>query len=91
VQLRDQAIYGLVGADVPPVIAGIGPHVGNVTAREAPVEPAHLHVAEVLEQIDRCPAGRQPAAANLVGGQAAHLVYQPVAEEIEVSQKDLGA
>jgi hypothetical protein len=90
VEVRDQAIHGLVGGDIPAVIPGIGPRLGDVTALEAPVEPAHLDVPEVLEQLDRCPAGRQPAAANLVRGQAAYLVHQPVTEEIEVPQENLG-
>jgi hypothetical protein len=68
VQAGQEAGQGLVGTDCPAAVLVVGPGVGEVTALEAPLEPAQLDVAQVLEQFQRRPAGRQPAAAQLLGG-----------------------
>jgi hypothetical protein len=67
-QAGQEAGQGLVGLDRPAAVLAVGPGVGEVSALEAPLEPAQLDVAQVLEQLQRRPAGRQPAAAQLVGG-----------------------
>jgi hypothetical protein len=67
-QAGQEAGQGLLGPDRPAAVLVIGPRVGEVAALETPLEPAQLDVAQVLEQLQRRPAGRQPAAAQLVGG-----------------------
>jgi hypothetical protein len=67
-QAGQEAGQGLAGTDRPAAVLAVGPGVGEVAALEAPLEPAQLDVAQVLEQLQRRPAGRQPAAAQLVGG-----------------------
>jgi hypothetical protein len=80
---------GLLGPDRPAAVPVIGPRVGEVAALETPLEPAQLDVAQVLEQLQRRPAGRQPAAAQLVGGQGLQLGGQPGPEKIQVAEEDL--
>ncbi len=70
VQGRDQPGECLLRSDVPAVIAAVTPGIGDIAAFEALFEPPHLHEGEVLEQPERCPAGRQPAAAQFAAGQA---------------------
>ena len=91
-QVSQQAGQGLLGADVPPAALAVGPRIADVAAAlEAPLEPAQLDVAQVLGQLERRPAGRQPAAAQLGGGQGLELAGQPGPEVIQVAEEDLGA
>jgi hypothetical protein len=89
-QAGQQGRQGVLRSERPAAVHGVGPGVGEVAALEAPLEPAQLDVAQVLEQFQRRPAGRQPAAAQLGGGQGLQLAGQPVAEEVQVAQEDLG-
>jgi hypothetical protein len=93
--LREQVIKQggerLIGADGPAIAVAVTPRVADVTALEAPYEPAQLDVAQVLDQLERRPAGRQPAAAQLGGGQGPQLAGQLGPEVVQVSQEDLGA
>jgi hypothetical protein len=91
VQVGQQAGQGLLGFDVPAALFLIGPRVGEGTALEAPLEPAQLDVAQVLGQLKRRPARRQPAAGQFGGGQRLQLVGQSVAEVVQVAEEDLGA
>jgi hypothetical protein len=91
VQVGQQARQGLPGSDVPAAVLGIGPRVGEGAALEAPLEPAQLDVAQVLGQLQRRPAGRQPAAGQLGGGQRLQLGGQPGPEVVQVAEEDLGA
>jgi hypothetical protein len=90
-QVSQQGGQGLVRADMPPAALGVGPRIVDVAALEAPLEPAQLDVAQVLGQLERRPAGRQPAALQLGGGQGLELVGQPGPEVVQVAEEDLGA
>jgi hypothetical protein len=91
VQVDQQAGQALLGSDVPATVLVISPRVGEDTALEAPLEPAQLDVAQVLGQLQRRPAGRQPAAGQLGGGQRLQLGSQPGPEVVQVAEEDLGA
>ena len=91
VQVGQQARQGLPGSDVPAAVLGIGPRVGEGAALEAPLEPAQLDVAQVFGQLQRRPAGGQPAAGQLGGGQRLQLGGQPGPEVVQVAEEDLGA
>jgi hypothetical protein len=91
VQAGQQGLAGLPGRDMPAAVLVIGPRVGDGAALEAPLEPAQLDVAQVLGQFQRRPAGRQPAAGQLGGGQRLQLGGQPGAEVVQVAEEDLGA
>ena len=72
---------------------GWSPH-GSATgpALESPLKPAQLDVGEVLEQLKRRPAGRQPGAPQLVGRAArAASAASWAAEVAEVAGEHLGA
>ena len=73
VQRREQLVERLTGCDVPPVVPVVAPRLDDVAALEAPLEPPQLDVGQVLEQLDRRPAGRQPAgpAAHRLGARRA--------------------
>lgn len=90
-EVGEQAGWRVAGGQGPAVVGAVGPGVGQVLALEAPLEPAALDVAEVLEQLKRGPAGRQAGAAQLGGGQRLDLVGQAGAEVVEVAEEDLGA
>src|SRR5215472_11541076 len=67
-QRRGQRLQRLIGSDVPPAVALVAPRVADVAAAlEPPLQPAHLDVGQVLEQVDGGPARRQPARAQLGG------------------------
>jgi hypothetical protein len=89
-QVGQEAGQGFLGPDGPAAIGVIGPWVGEGAALEAPLEPAQLDVAQVLGQLERCPAGRQPAAVQLGGGQGLQLAGQLGPEVVQVTQEDLG-
>jgi hypothetical protein len=72
-QVSQEAGQGLPGTYLPAAVLLVGPRVGDGAALEAPLEPAKLHVAQVLDQLERRPAGGQPAAAELRGGQGRQL------------------
>jgi hypothetical protein len=91
VQASQQARQALLGSDVPAAVFVIGPRVGEGPALEAPLEPAQLDVTQVLGQLQRRPAGRQPAAGQLGGGQRLQLGGEPGAEVVQVAEEDLGA
>jgi hypothetical protein len=76
---------------VPAIALAVGPRVTDVTALEAPLEPAQLDIAQVLDQLERGPAGRQAAAAEFGGGQGFELAGQLGPEVVEVAAEDLGA
>jgi hypothetical protein len=90
-QVSQQAGQRLVRADGPAVAVGVGPWFADDAALEAPLQPAQLDVAQVLGQLERRPAGRQPAAAQFGGGQRLELADQPGPEVVQVAQEDLGA
>src|SRR6516225_7637921 len=90
-QLANQVIEGLRRADVPAVVPPSAPGVTDVAALEPPFQPAQLDVPQVPEQLDRRPAGRQPAAAQLAIGQLAQLGRQPVPEVVKVAKEHFGA
>jgi hypothetical protein len=90
-QAGQEGGQGVLRSDGPAAVDGVGPGVGEVAALEAPLEPAQLDVAQVLEQFQRGPGGRQPAAGQLGGGQGLQLAGQPVTEEVQVAEEDLGA
>jgi hypothetical protein len=90
-QVGHEAGQGLLGSDRPAAISTIGPRVGDLAALEAPLEPAQLHVPQVLGQLERRPAGGEPAAAQLGGGQRLQLAGQPGPEIVQVADEDLGA
>jgi hypothetical protein len=90
-QAGQEAGQGLVGPDMPAAVFLVRPRVGEVAALEAPLEPAQLDVAQVLEQLKRRPAGRQGAAAQLAGGQGLQLLGQPGPEIVQVAEEQLGA
>jgi len=71
VQRGEEALQGLVWRHVPAVVGVIAPRVGDGAAFEAPLKPAQLDVRQVLEQLKRRPAGRDPAAPQFVGWQPA--------------------
>jgi hypothetical protein len=48
-QVIQEADEGLAGADVPAVALAVAPRLADVAALEAPLEPAELDVAQVLE------------------------------------------
>jgi hypothetical protein len=64
---------------------------GDRAAFEAPLQPPQLVMRNMLEQLDRRPAGRQPAAAQLAVRQGLKLAHQPGAEVLQVPEEDLGA
>jgi hypothetical protein len=70
---------------------GPRPRVGDRAAFEAPIQPAQLVMGKMLEQLDRRPAGRQPAAAQLAAAQGFQLAHQPGAKVVEVPEEDFGA
>ena len=90
-QVGHEAGQGLLRADGPAVAVAVAPRVGELAALEAPLEPAQLDVAQVLDQLQRRPAGRQPAAAQLGGGQGLQLASQLRPEVVQVAEEDLGA
>ena len=71
VQREEENLEGLLRWHVPAALAKVAPRVGDVAPFEAPLEPSHLDVGQVLEQLEGGPAGRQPAPPQLPGGQAA--------------------
>jgi len=81
----------LVGGDVPAAITVVGPGVADTAAVEAPLQPAQLVMGDVLEQLDRRPARRKPAAPQLAGRQRFQFAHQPGPEIVEVAEEDLGA
>jgi hypothetical protein len=91
VQAGQQGLAGLPGPDMPAAVLVIGPRVVEGAALEAPLQPAQLDVAQVLGQLQRRPAGGQPAAGQFGGGQGLQLGGQPGAEEVQVAEEDLGA
>ena len=90
-QVGHEAGQGLPRADGPAVAIAVTPRVGELAAFEAPLEPAQLDVAQVLDQLQRRPAGRQPATAQFGGGQRLQLGGQPGPEVVQVAEEDLGA
>jgi len=90
-QVGQEAGQGLLGPDGPAAIAVVGPWVGEMTALEAPLEPAQLDVTQMPEQLERVPAGGQRASAELGGGEALQLAGQPGPEKVQVAEEDLGA
>jgi hypothetical protein len=90
-QVSEQRGGGFLVGDGPAVAVAVGPWVSDVAAFEAPLEPAPLDVAQVLEQLKGRPAGRQPGAPPLGGGQRLELGGDPGAEIAEVAEEDLGA
>src|SRR5450432_1858388 len=81
----------LVGSDVPAATPVVGPGADDVAAFEAPLQPAQLVMGKMLEQLDRCPARRQPAAPQLAARQSLQLAHQPGPEVVQVAEEDLGA
>jgi hypothetical protein len=61
VEVGEQGLQRLGRPDIPALVPPVGPRVLDVSARETPLQPAPLHVTQVLEQLERSPAGRQPA------------------------------
>jgi hypothetical protein len=90
-QAGQQCVQRFFRADVPPSVPLFGPWVVYNAPLEAPLEPAEFDEAQVLDQLERGPAGRQPAAAQLGGGQALELARQLGAEVIQVAEEHLGA
>ena len=90
-QCGQEGDQGLVPADGPAAALLVSPRVGEVAALEAPLEPAQLDIAQVLDQLERRPAGRQGAAAQLRGRQGLQLAGQPGPEVVQVAEEDLGA
>jgi RNA polymerase sigma-70 factor (TIGR02960 family) len=88
--LVQQVVECLLRRHVPAPVPPIAPGVLDVAPREPPLQPAHLHVREVLEQLQRRPPGWQPAGAQFRVGQRAQLGGHPVAEEVEVPQEHFG-
>ena len=58
VNAASKLIQGLIRRDVPAVLPLVAPRVGDVAALESPLKPAQLDEGEVLEQLNRGPAGR---------------------------------
>ena len=73
-QAGQQGGERLVGIHPPAATFAVAPRVTDVTALEAPLQPAQFHVAQVLGQFERRPARRQPAAPQLVVGQRLELL-----------------
>jgi hypothetical protein len=90
-QAGQEAGQGLLGADPPAEVVLVAPRVGHGPALEAPLEPAQLRVAQVLEQFQRSPPRGQPAAAQFGGGQTRQLAGQLRPEIVQVAEEDLGA
>ena len=90
-QVIQEAGERLVRTHVPAIAIAVGPRVADVMALEAPLEPAQLDIAQVLDQLERGPAGQQPAAGPFGGGQRLELAGQLGPEVVEVAQEDLGA
>src|SRR6476646_9777771 len=87
-------ITRLLGTDGPaalPAALMVSPWIADVPALEAPLQPAQFDVAQVLDQFERRPARRQPAAPLFFFRQREHLRSQPRAEEVQVAEEDLGA
>jgi hypothetical protein len=91
VQVGQQRGGRLVRADGPAAVLLVTPRIADVAALEAPLQPAQLDVAQVLDQFERRPAGWQPAAPLFPGRQRLHLGRQAGPEEVQVAQEDLGA
>jgi len=91
VQRRHKLFERLAGSHVPAAIPVLAPRVGDRAAFEAPLQPAQLVMGNMLEQLDRRPAGRQPAAAQLAAGHGFQLAHQPGAKVVEVTEEDLRA
>jgi predicted RNA-binding Zn-ribbon protein involved in translation (DUF1610 family) len=90
-QVGHEAGQGLLGPGRPAAVGAVAPRVSDRAALEAPLEPAQLDIAQVLGQLQRRPAGREPAAAQLGGGQGLQLAGQPGPEVVQVAEEDLGA
>jgi hypothetical protein len=90
-QVGEQRGRGFLVGDGPAIAVAVGPWVADVAAFEAPLKPAPLDVAQVLEQLEGRPAGRQPGAPPLGCGQRLELDGEPGAEIAEVAQEDLSA
>jgi hypothetical protein len=91
VQGRHKLLKRLIGGHIPAAIPVVAPRVGDRAAFEAPLQPPQLVMGNMLEQLDRRPAGRQPAAAQLAARQGFKLAHQPGAKVVEVPEEDLGA
>jgi hypothetical protein len=89
-QFTKQVVERLLRRHVPPSVTPIGPGICHLAALEPPLEPAQLDEGQVFEQLQRRPAGREPAGPQLGLGQRAQLGLKPVAEEVEVPQVHLG-
>src|SRR6185295_16362426 len=89
-QRGDEVLASLLGRDIPSVLALITPRIADVAALKSPLDPAQFDVAQVLEQFQWSPSGRQPAAAQFVLGQRGHLRQHVFAEVVEVSKEHLG-
>jgi hypothetical protein len=84
------ADYSPVWRDVPAAIPVVGPRITDIAALESPLQPAQPVVGDMLQQLDRRPARRQPAAPLLCVGQRRDVGDQPGPEELEVAEEDLG-
>jgi len=90
VQVGQQRRQRLGRAYVPALVLVVRPWVIDGTASETPLEPAAFHMAQVLDQIKRSPAGREPARSQFGGRQGAQLVGHAGPEEGQVTQEHLG-
>ncbi len=89
-QVSQQGGGRFVVGDVPAAAVAVGPRVTHTAALKAPLEPAQLDVAQVLEQLKGRPARRRPGAPPLGGGQGLELSRHAGAKIVEVAQEDLG-
>jgi hypothetical protein len=90
-QVGHEAGQVLLGLGRPAAVGAVAPRVGDGAALEAPFEPAQLDVTQVLGQLQRRPAGWEPAAAQFGDGQGLQLAGQLGAEVVQVAEEDLGA
>jgi hypothetical protein len=77
VQQRGGRLFGPDGPAALRAALVVSPRVAHVPALEAPLQPAQLDVAQVLDQFERRPARRQPTPPLLFFRQREQLGGQP--------------
>ena len=83
----EEVVERLRVSDEPAPVAAVGPRLGNDRTLESPFEPALLDMRQVLQELNRCPAGRDACDPLLVDGDAFDLAGDLVAEVVEIRER----
>ena len=85
-----KAGQGFVVRHVPSALAVIAPWIRDRGAGEPPLEPPQFYVTQMLDELERRPAGRKAAGSQVSGRQRLELADKPGAEVVQVPKEDFG-